>query len=412
MNYDYDKLALTFDTNCLTNLHLDALQNYDFSHYGGISRGYVNSSGLLNFILDMDDTSIFNECLLNMDYDFLISVEATSNLECRTEITNQIMYDMTSKPAAWHLDQLNVIKDNKYHYIGHDLQDSIVDIWILDTGVNWKHREFDIEQVIEEDDTWNIYNLTHPHGTGTASAASGINYGSSKHFKIHNFPVCRLGGSCANSDIEKGLKKVLSHVQNRYGNGSRSVINLSLGTPLSYNPINSSLGLYYNALFKEITEHGGIVVVAAGNSNQDACNWLYSYSPYVISVGSIDQNYNKSGFSNWGECIDIWAFGSNVPLAYSVNDTTVIQYKSGTSFSSPMVAGLVANLLYHQPKLTKDEILNILYQKVNGFINPKYSCLHEEIHCCQSTVPGTRLDKYCRGFDIYHCDRTCVIDKC
>lgn len=409
LNYNYNLLALSFDTNCLKNVHFDTLQNYDFSHAGGISRGYINMSSLQNFILDIEDTSIFNECLLNMDYDYMLSVD---QFECKTEITNQIMYEMTSKPAAWHLDYLNIVKDNKYNYINHVIEESSVDLWILDTGVNWKHREFATDQVIDVDPKFTIQNITHPHGTGTASAAGGINYGSSKFFKINNYPVCRSGGGCAGSDVENGLKTVLQHVKSRYEEGKRSVINLSLGTPLGYNPMNTSLGLFYNGLFKEITEHGGVVVVAAGNSNQDACNWLYSYSPYVISVGSIDKNYNKSGFSNFGECIDIWAFGSDVPLAYHINDTTVIQYKSGTSFSSPIVSGLVANLLYHQPKLNKDQILNILYQKVNGFVNPKYNCLHEEIHCCQSTVPGTRLDKHCRDLDLYHCDRTCVIDKC
>lgn len=409
LNYNYNLLALSFDTNCLKNFHLETLQTYDFNHAGGVSRGYVNISNLQNFIMDMSDTSIFNECLMNMDYDFLISVE---QFHCKTQMTNQIMYDVTSKPAAWHLDYLNVVRDNKYSYIEHVIEEVSVDIWILDTGVNWKHKEFEQTQIIEEDPSFTIQNLTHPHGTGTASAAGGLNYGTSKHFQIHNFPVCKLGGSCANRDIELGLKRVLSHVKDRYEHGHRSVINLSLGTPLGYNPINTTLGMYYNGLFKEISEHGGVVVVAAGNSNQNACNWLYSYSPYVISVGSIDKNYNKSGFSNFGECIDIWAFGSDVPLAYSINDSNVIQYKSGTSFASPIVSGLVANLLYHQPRLTKDEILNILYQKVNGFINPKYNCLQEEIHCCQSTVPGTRLDQHCRNLDLYHCDRACVIAKC
>jgi subtilisin family serine protease len=139
---------------------------------------------------------------------------------------------------------------------------------------------------------------------------------------------------------------------------------------------------------------------------------MYSFSPWVISVGSITKAYNKSSFSNFGSCVDIWSFGDSVPTAYSIKDNTTVQYKSGTSFSSPLVAGMVVNLLRQNNTLNKDQILSILFNKVNSFVVPLYECGKEFMKCCQGYVKGARLDKYCRSLSLSSCERSCKIGLC
>lgn len=407
MEYNYNQFALLFDSLCLQSQDIEMLKQYGFHELDGLLRGYIDVYNLSTFILDFDTPSFIQECILEWNYEYLIPLEVS----CIQENTAQIKYETIVKPNAWQIDMLDNKTDVMYSYPNINFDDK-VDLWILDTGVFWKHHEFEVNQVIDMDVNFSIPNLTSPHGTGSASAAAGKNYGSAKNVQIYNYPVCRFGGSCGSADIEKGLLKVLEHVNQRKAAGKRSVINMSFGSYFPQDPMNSSLGQYYNALFKSIDNAGGVLVTSAGNSNQDACMWLYSFSPFVISVGSLDQNFNKSGFSNWGKCVDIWSFGSNVPLAYSVSDPSVIQFKSGTSFSSPLVAGLIVNLLYEYPWLNKEEILNFLYFKYKGYVIPYYSCGNNRRQCCQGDLKGTRFDFWCRSHSIYECDRSCKVKDC
>lgn len=403
MNVTSENLGFLFNTSCLTKGCISILQQYNFYFIDKFARGYLGSENLTSFLQEFDDLSFVKNCLLEWNYETYSNI-----LSCESK-SSKILYQNISKPDAWPLDLIDNVLNDSYSFSAFNNQ---VELWILDTGINWKHQEFESNQVIDVDETYTIRNITHPHGTGTACAAGGLNYGTSKHIPIYNFPVCRFGGSCGSSDIDKGLQMVLLNTLENSKVGKRTVINMSFGSSFGSDPMKSQLGLYYNALFENITSHGGIIIVSAGNSNQDACTWLYSYSPFVISVGSLDRNYNKSTFSNYGNCIDIWFFGSNVPVAYSVTDNTTVQYKSGTSFSGPYVAGLIANVLNENITFTKEEILNVLFSKRNQFIFPDYHCGLEKFKCCQSKVANTRLDKYCKSFSVYECPRQCYIQSC
>jgi len=402
-NRNHELFSLLFNSHCIAEKQHILPPQYNFYEHGKFVRGYIPQSELHVFSAEQGVSDILRDCLLDVDFDFLLSIEEDI---CSVEKTNEIFYDGILKPGAWQLDKLDGREDGQYSF--HKAKNE-VDLYILDTGVNWKHKEFSEGQVIDMDPAYGIKNLSHPHGTGTASQSAGLNYGSSKGTKIYNYPVCRYGGSCGGGDIEAGLHAALERIK---ATKRRGVINMSLGSNAGADVSKNSIGQYFNALFKDITEAGGIVVVSAGNSNQDACSWLYSFSPYVISVGSIDKNYNKSGFSNFGDCVDIYAFGDAVPIAYSTIDNSNVGYKSGTSFSSPLVAGLVVNIIEENPSVSKDDILKILWRKVNSFLVPKYECAKEKIKCCQSSVKNSRLDLYCRNYDAKDCPKSCVILNC
>jgi len=215
-------------------------------------------------------------------------------------------------------------------------------------------------QIIDE---YENFTQGHPHGTGVAASAGGVNYGIARNFKIHDYPVCQFGGSCGSADIFAGLYKALYYLQN--GKGKRSVINMSLGTGVS------DVSFFEN-MFDDIVNAGGIVVVAAGNWGDDACvhNYAY-YSNLVISVGSHDISKVRASTSSYGDCVHIYAPGVGVSTAYSYTDPTIVQAKSGTSFASPITAGKIANLLHENPTLSRNEIVNIL-QTTNTY--PVTSC--------------------------------------
>jgi len=136
----------------------------------------------------------------------------------------------------------------------------------------------------------------------------------------------------------------------------------------SYWNMQPSTGLDYNNYVS--TNNFGVVYHSRGSSPGAADG--------VICVGSVGTliGENKSNFSNWGSRIDIWAPGSNIISAVYdtgaasewginlVNDPRNSSYKlgsiSGTSMSSPQVAGVAALIVESCPNIKQNEIKNIL----------------------------------------------------
>ncbi|MFQ5569129.1 MAG: S8 family peptidase [Rhodothermales bacterium] len=110
---------------------------------------------------------------------------------------------------------------------------------------------------------------------------------------------------------------------------------------------------------------GVVVVTSAGNEGDDP--WRFITTPAdgdsVITVGSVSSSGTKSGFSSIGPTADgrfkpdVAALGEGVQRASS---NTGYGRGQGTSFSSPMVAGVVAQMLQVNPNLAPMEILGIL----------------------------------------------------
>jgi subtilisin family serine protease len=108
-----------------------------------------------------------------------------------------------------------------------------------------------------------------------------------------------------------------------------------------------------NIATNDLIEAGVTVVVAAGNSNDDACNYSPASTLAAMTVGSTGDWGNpaapisdaRSAFSNWGSCLDLFAPGANIRSAWIGSDTAWLTI-SGTSMASPHVAGVA--VLYLQ----------------------------------------------------------------
>lgn len=120
---------------------------------------------------------------------------------------------------------------------------------------------------------------------------------------------------------------------------------------------------------------GMIVCNSAGNSGDDS--WYYIGAPAdadsILTVGSVDEYEVISNFSSRGPSFDgrikptVCAKGSQTAL---INSSGLISNSNGTSFSSPVIAGMTACLWQLHYQKSNMEIINAIIRSANYYQNP------------------------------------------
>ena len=93
--------------------------------------------------------------------------------------------------------------------------------------------------------------------------------------------------------------------------------------------------------------------VAAGNDNQDACNYSPAASEKAVTVGASSLADARAYFSNHGKCVDIFAPGLNI-LSTWIGSNFATNTISGTSMASPHICGLLTYFLSLAPASDSD----------------------------------------------------------
>ncbi|WP_166114385.1 S8 family peptidase [Pseudoalteromonas sp. Z9A5] len=158
------------------------------------------------------------------------------------------------------------------------------------------------------------------------------------------------------------------------------VINMSLGGSGSCSSATQSA-------INTARSNGTVIVIAAGNDNDNSANYNPGNCSGVVNVASVGRNGGRAYYSNFGSNIDVAAPGGAQNFA---NDSEGIlstynsgssspssdsyAYSQGTSMAAPHVAGVAALIKQAKPDATPDEIESILKSTARSFSATCTSC--------------------------------------
>jgi len=255
--------------------------------------------------------------------------------------------------ADWGLCRVsrrNIDLDGEYFYPQN--AGRVVDAYIIDTGIYTQHQDFQgrAKFGFKSDNNWPS-NDDNGHGTHVASTVGGLKYGVAKHVNLIAVKVLDAGGSGSYAGVIAGVNYCASE---RAKTGKPSVGNMSLGGGYS---------AALNQAVDKCSQAGVFLSVAAGNENQDACNVSPASATDVITVGATDLGSQPNGdsvdvrsyFSNYGDCVSVFAPGSSILGAW-IGSPTATRTISGTSMASPHICGISAVFLDQNPSMDFDDI--------------------------------------------------------
>ena len=139
------------------------------------------------------------------------------------------------------------------------------------------------------------------------------------------------------------------------------IINMSFGTTVSVSSLQNAV--------QRAADQKVVMVAAAGNSGTTQKNYPAAYDK-VVSVAATNAAGRKTSWSSYGSTVDFSAPGENVETATWGGGTAVV---SGTSFSAPFVAGVMARILAALPELSPKQLSDklISFSKDIDALNPR-----------------------------------------
>jgi subtilisin family serine protease len=246
-------------------------------------------------------------------------------------------------PSQWHLQRISAPS-------GWDISsgsESII-IAIIDSGVDPSHPDL-ADKLLPGYNFLSDNTDTHDvlgHGTAVAGAAAAIsnNYGGVAGVAWANpiMPLVVLNSSNYASyyDIAQAITFAADH--------GAKIMNISIGGSSSSSTLQNAADYAWNK--------GAIIFASAANYSTSAPYYPAACNN-VVAVSATASNDALASFSNYGNWVDIAAPGVSI---YTTSNGGSYSARSGTSFSSPVAAGVGALIMSANPSLANAQVLDIL----------------------------------------------------
>lgn len=286
------------------------------------------------------------------------AIEKVKAALSRNPHVNYAEYNFLAEPLAipndsyyssqWHHPKI-------YAPQGWDINkgSTTVPIAIIDTGVDPAHPDISAKLL----PGYNFYDNNtdtrdvHGHGTAVAGSAAAIsNNGTGVAGVAWNNPIMPL--RISSPDGWATYSAMASAIIYAADRGVR-IINISFGGTSSSSTLQNAVNYAWNK--------GAIVFASAGNSSTDTLTYPAACSN-AIAVSATTSSDTLATFSNYGNWIDISAPGVSI---LSTNNGGGYGWWSGTSFSSPIAAGLAGLVVSANPFLSNLQIENIIKQNAD-----------------------------------------------
>lgn len=227
-------------------------------------------------------------------------------------------------------------------------------IAILDTGVDAAHPDLK-DNFISTEERYNSDKMGHgTHCAGIAAAVSNNGIGIASFspdnslVKVTSVKVLDDNGMGNQQSIIQGIIEAADK--------DCDIISMSLG-----GRANPDANKAYQEAVDYATKSGAIIIVAAGNSSDNAKDYMPAGCKGVITVSAIDPDLNLAEFSNYISDVEMGIAAPGVDILSTVPNGNY-DLMSGTSMATPYVAGLAGILRAVNPDIDTQSLYQILSQ--------------------------------------------------
>ena len=281
-----------------------------------------------------------NDLIEYAEADLTMTVTETSS-----DSSQYINYD---NHLSWGSEEIGI--DDYIDYLGNVEELPEIVVGIIDTGIDLDH-EFLKDRIISTEcnasysGDSNSEDDDNGHGTHVAGIVVD---NTTTNVKIKGYKVLDKDGAGELSNVILAIDKAVEDKVN--------IINMSLGA-------YGECDLMTNSVNKAV-RNGITVCVSAGNSGDNALQYMPAGIASCITVAAIGQNDTRPFWTNWGQGVDIIAPGMSINSSFLDNTYEVL---SGTSMASPFVSAASAMLISKNPSYNCDEVLSILEENSRDF---------------------------------------------
>lgn len=288
--------------------------------------------------------------------------------------------DDLSYASQWHLPKISAPT-------GWDISTGspVVDIAVIDSGIDPSHPDLNgkllpgYNFVGGNTDTHDIMG----HGTAVAGAAAAIGNNSigvagvAWQNKLMPLVVLDATNYASYSNIANAVLYAADH-------GVR-VINISIAGSSSSTTLQNAINYAWNK---------GVIIIAAAANNSTSTPYYPAACANVMAISATTSSDTLASFSNYGSWITLSAPGTSI---YTTNNGGGYGAWNGTSFSSPITAGLAALVLSTNPLLSNAQAVDIMKQNADDIgtagVDPSFGYgrinVYKSLTAARNTMPQT-----------------------